>query len=96
MTEATRKAIIGLLAVDETASDAERERVARALKGEPPKVLKFSEVAERLGRTKQTVHNLVNAGLLERVPGAGAFSAGISEESFWNYVNNRGRKAVAV
>lgn len=91
MTEITRKAIVALLAVDETASEEERNRVTLALAGAAPapKVLKIAEVAERLGRTKQTVHNLINAGRLKTVPGAGAFSAGVTEESFRAYVMNQ-------
>ena len=93
MTEITRKAIVALLAVDETASEEERNRVTLALAGEAPtstpKVLRIAEVAERLGRTKQTVHNLINAGRLKTVPGAGIFSAGVTEESFRAYVMNQ-------
>lgn len=89
MTEITRKAIVALLAVDETASEEERDRVALALSGAAPKVLRIAEVAERLGRTKQTVHNLINAGRLKTVPGAGIFSAGVTEESFRAYVMNQ-------
>ena len=90
ISEHIKSAIIALLAVDTSATDDEREKVAAALRGEikGPTVLSVREVCERLGRSRQTVHNLVKAGLLVAVKGGGAkgYNTGISAQSLQDYL----------
>ena len=93
IAEHTKAAIIALLAVDKSATDEEREKVATALRGEikGPTVYTVKEVCERLGRSRQTVHNLVKAGLLTPVKGGGAkgYCTGITAESLTNYLTQK-------
>lgn len=70
----TRAAIAALLAVDEGATDDERNRVTVALAGKP-KLLTQTEAARRLGVSRRTVINMMKRGML--VPANG--SARISE-----------------
>jgi predicted transcriptional regulator len=65
MTDVTRKAIVALLAVDETASVEERDRVAAALAG-TVRVMSIAEAAKRLGVTRPTVYAYIQSGLLAR------------------------------
>lgn len=88
MTAATRKAIVALLAVDETATEAERNRVALALSGRYG-VLSVAEAAERLGVSRPTIYRLIKAGYLTRTQGGE-----ISELSIETYLcGNMGRVA---
>lgn len=63
MMLSTRKAITALLAVDDTATTEERDRVAIALAGSSA-VLKIATVAERLGLSRPTVYGLIRRGVL--------------------------------
>lgn len=86
----TRQAITALLAVDPSATDDEREAVAQALQGKQsgPAVLSIKEVCRRLGRTRQTVYNLVKRGLLQPVRGGGCggMCTGITTQSLSRYL----------
>ena len=90
IAEHTKLAIIALLAVDKTATDEERQTVARALAGTPPGpvVLSIKEVCRRLGKTRQTVYNLCKRGLLQSVKGAGnkGLNSGITAASLSAYL----------
>ncbi len=83
--------ITALLAVDTLATDADRERVAAALRGEEsgPAVLSVKEVCRRLGRTRQTVYNLIKRGLLQPVRGGGCggMCTGITTQSLARYLH---------
>ena len=87
-----RDAIVALLAVDKSATDEERETVARALAGQPiqdgPAVLSIKEVCARLNRSRQGVYNLISRGLLTPVKGGGAagFNCGITADSLDRYL----------
>ena len=87
-----RDAVIALLAVDKSATDDERETVARALAGQPistgPAVLSFKEVCQKLGRSRQGVYNLISRGLLKPVKGGGAagLNCGITADSLDRYL----------
>lgn len=87
ISENTKAAITALLAVDKTATDDEREAVAAALQGKQsgPAVLTIREVCDRLGRTRQTVYNLVRKGLLTAVSG-GTNNTGITTDSLKHYL----------
>ena len=65
IAESTKLAIIALLAADQTATDDEREAVAKALRGEPtgPQIYSIKETMALIGRTRQTVYNLLKKGL---------------------------------
>ena len=67
MTAATRKAIVALMAVDETATADERERVAAALAGRMCEVLTVAEVARRLRVSRMTVYAMSRRGHLARL-----------------------------
>lgn len=89
----TKDAIIRLLATDPTATEDEREKVARALAGEhmDAAIIRIADAAKRLGCTRQTIHNLVKRGKLETVAGSGSAgsSIGITAESFRRYIKGR-------
>lgn len=87
ISEHTRAAIVALLAVDPNATDAEREAVATLMTGESqgPAVLTIKEVCKRLGRTRQTVYNLVKRGMLSAVTN-GSTTAGITLDSLNRYL----------
>ena len=59
ISEVSRRAICAILAADETATDAERERVAFALRGESRAVIAVADVCKRIGRSLPTVWRLV-------------------------------------
>ena len=88
----TRSAILALLAVDDGATENERTRVADALSAQDsPVVLSVREVCRRIGRSRQTVHNLVARGLLKAVRGGGekGCSTGITLASLNAYLDGR-------
>ena len=65
MTEATRRAIIALAAVDETTSPEERDRIAFALAGRV-KLYTIAETAKMLGLSRPTIYDMVKRGELQR------------------------------
>lgn len=69
-----RDAIIALVATDQKATDADRQRVAEALSETPdaPAVVSYTDAGKRLGCTRQTISALVKRGKLKSVTGAGA------------------------
>ena len=82
-----REAITALLAVDHSATDAEREAVAAAMRGtNTPQVLAVSDVAKRIGRTRQTVYSMVRRGQLAPVRTSGGILSGITADSFAAYL----------
>lgn len=87
ISDHTKAAITALLSVDKTATDDEREAVAMALQGKQsgPAVLTIKEVCDRIGRTRQTVYNLVRKGLLVAVNG-GKNNTGITTDSLTHYL----------
>ena len=87
MTASTRKAIIALLAVDETATPEERDRVALALAGGVA-VVSVKEAMRRLGCSRQYIWRLVKAGKLDPVRGIGPAgnNRGIAEASVAKYL----------
>ena len=93
MTASTRKAIVALLAVDETATPEERDRVALALAGGAA-VLSVKEAMQRLGCSRQYIWRLVKAGRLDPVRGLGDNNRGITEASVAKYLATTiGRRA---
>lgn len=74
ISDHTRDAIVALLAIDKTATDAEKQRVAEALSESPdaPAVITYTAAGKRLGCTRQTIYALVKRGKLKSVSGAGA------------------------
>lgn len=66
MCEITKRAVIAILAADETATDDERERVAQAVTGEFAP-LSICAAAERLGVTRPTLYAMLRAGKLKRL-----------------------------
>lgn len=82
----TQAAITALLAVDPTATDSEREAVAAAMQGiDSQAVLSVKEVAKRLGRTRQTVYNLVKRGVLIPIK-TGSICTGVTAQSLARYL----------
>lgn len=73
ISDHTRDAIVALLSIDKTATEAEKQRVAEALSETPdaPAVVSYTTAGKRLGVTRQTIHNLVRRGKLKSVTGAG-------------------------
>jgi transposase len=69
----TRAAIAALLAVDEGATDDERNRVTVALAGKP-KLLTQTEAARRLGVSRRTVINMIKRGMLVQANGSARIS----------------------
>lgn len=91
-----RDAIIALLATDTAATEEDREAVALAMSGTPadgPAVISFKEVCARLGRSRQTVYNLIRRGLLTPVRGAGmaGYSTGVTASSLAEYIRGKRR-----
>ena len=89
IAESTKLAVIALLAADKTATEAERDAVARAMQGEiaGPQILSIKEVAALLQRSRQTVHHLIQKGRLVPVKGAGKYNTGITAESVHQYLH---------
>lgn len=87
--ESTKLAVIALLAADKTATEAERDAVARAMRGEivGPQIMTIQEVADLLKRSRQTIHHLINKGRLVPVKGSGKYNTGITAESVHNYLH---------
>ena len=85
----TKDAIAALLAVDKMATTEERNAVARVLSGLPD-VLSVAEVCKRLGKTRQTIRNLIVRGLLTPVKGAGhaGYNRGVTAKSVEDYLNS--------
>lgn len=80
MEESTRKAIIALLAVDATATEAERARVALALTN-TWRAISVAAASRMLGVTRPTIYRLVRDGMLSR-----AADGRISEQSIEGYL----------
>ena len=69
----TKAAIAALLAIDEGATEDERNRVTVALSGEP-KLLTQTEAARRLGVSRRTVINMIKRGMLVQANGSARIS----------------------
>lgn len=63
----TRAAITALLAVDDTATDAERTAVAAAVSGQWA-ALTITEAAKRLGCKRPKLYKMLRMGLLHATP----------------------------
>lgn len=74
ISDHTRDAIVALLAIDKTATETEKQRVAEALSETPdaPAVVSYTAAGKRLNCTRQTISALVRRGKLKSVTGAGA------------------------
>jgi len=84
ISEVSRRAICAILAADETATDAERERVAASMRGEPNtarRVYTVEEAASILGRDPRTVRRMCQAGRLAFVPSPSGRIGGVVAES---------------
>ena len=66
MCEVTKRAMLALVAADDTATAEERDRVAAAIAGEAPP-LTVTAAAERLGVSRPTLYAMVRAGKLKRL-----------------------------
>lgn len=74
MTDATRRAILALVCVDETATPAEKDAVERAIRpggGATCETVTQAEAARRLGVSDRTVRNLIRRGSLRCAGGRG-------------------------
>ena len=74
ISEQTRKAICALLAVDPEATQADRDRVAESLAGEPVDAvatLTIAEACKRLNCSRTTIWRRVRAGRLTGISGEG-------------------------
>lgn len=90
ISQATKDAVLALLSVDPTITQEERFAVAQALHGDHgPDVVTVSDAMKRLGRSRQTIYNLVARGLLKGVKGAGksGCNTGITAASIEAYLN---------
>ncbi len=82
MQEMTKEMIVRIAHADPTATDAELERIERALVGgRRSSVVSIGDAARRLGRHRNTVVNLVRAGRLVGVRGSGSRNIGVTEAS---------------
>lgn len=87
MCEITKRAVLAILAADDTATDDERERVAMAVSGEYAP-LTICDAAERLGVTRPTLYAMVRAGKLTRLA-----DGRICGRSVADYFANTNRRA---
>lgn len=89
ISETVKAAIVALLAADQTATEAEREAVAKALRGEPtgPQIYSIKETMGIIGRSRQTVYNLLKKGRIVGVRGSGDQYTGITSESLDKYLH---------
>ena len=96
ITDLTRRAICALLAADDQITDAERERVAFALRGGGTSVIRIGEVCQRIGRSRPTVWRLVRKGYLVGVPGSGDSGniSGVTLDSLERYMSGKVVKKV--
>ena len=94
IAEHTRKAILALIAVDEGATEVERQAIAKVLSGiqGEPDVVTVKEVCARLGRSRQTVYKLLAAGLLKPVRSSGKYNTGITAQSLADYISSTTQK----
>ena len=84
ISELARRAICAILAADESATEAERERVAASMRGEPStsrRIYTIEEAASILGRGTRTVRRMCQAGRLAFVPSPGGRIGGVVAES---------------
>ena len=94
-TEATFRAIIG---TDAGVDPALVEQALSILKAhhedsaEVPTVIRIKDARAMLGVSKKTIQRYLNAGLLERVYGAGKWTLGISMKSYIAFTENRPSK----
>ena len=90
----TRKAILALIAVDEGATEVERQAIAKVLSGiqGEPDILSIKEVCARLGKSRPTVYKLLAAGLLKPVKSSGKYNCGITAESLADYISSTNQK----
>lgn len=96
-SEPTRRAMLALAAGDLESTRADRDAFARFLASMHggPSVLTKKAAAERLGVTRQTVHALVKAGVLDGASGAGGRDLGVTLASVEAYESG-GRVRVAI
>ncbi len=88
-----RQAILTLANADDRIMDKERKALQELLDGEgkyirtrtPSRVVRYREVADRLGISLPTVKALVNAGRLQGVQGVGKSYIGVTESSLLRY-----------
>lgn len=66
MCEVVKRAILQMIAADDTASDDERERVTMAVTGEYAP-LTICAAADRLGITRPTLYAMIRAGKIKRL-----------------------------
>ena len=83
MCEVTKRAVIALLAADDTATDDERERVAMAVKGVVAPYT-ITDAAGRLGVSRPTLYSMLRAGILQRLP-----DGRVDARSVADYLTNR-------
>ena len=94
----TRRAMLALAAGDLEGTQADRDAFARFLGsmcGGPSVLTKKAAAAARLGVTRQTVHALVKAGVLDGASGAGGRDLGVTLASVEAYESG-GRVRVAI
>ena len=88
MCEITKRAVLAILAADDTATDDERERVAMAVSGEYAPIT-ISDAAERLGVTRPTLYAMVRAGKLTRLADGRICGRSVADY----FANNTNRRA---
>lgn len=93
----TRRAMLALAAGDLEGTQADRDAFARFLGSMcgGPSVITKKAAAARLGVTRQTVHVLVKAGVLDGASGAGGRDLGVTLASVEAYESGR-RVRVAI
>lgn len=65
MCEITKRVICAAIAADETATDAERDRIAEAVAG-LDRQLSITQAAARIGVSRPTLYAMIRAGKLAR------------------------------
>lgn len=92
MCEVVKRAILQMIAADDTASDDERERVMMAVTGEYAP-LTICAAADRLGITRPTLYAMIRAGKIKRLAD-GRICGKSVEDYFLNKTETEGRAEV--
>lgn len=97
ISESTKKAVLALVEIDESATPDEKDAVAAVLRcgvaHVDNRVLSFAEVSKRTGKSKMTVWTWVKTGKLQAVRGGGDRNIGVLESSFEDFIaGKKGKK----
>lgn len=88
MCEITKRVICAAIAADETATDAERDRIAEAVAG-LDRPLTITQAAARIGVSRPTLYAMIRAGKLARTA-----SGKIAARSVNDFLNTTKAKEV--